>query len=698
MQLVSPSFGWSKPRIILACLFFGISAASFSQPVGDEFAVPQDSECIQHLSSLAGAADGSFLVTWDFIDPFERTFSAIARAFSAQGVPTSGDLTLSQHSSGQQLGAVATALPDGRFVVAWTSRPFALSDISQDGDGASVWARFLAADGTFLSDAFQVNTTVQGNQAVPVIASNTDGSFVVLWSSGDDGQVAAPRPDLYFQRFDSEGAPQGEETRIQSPLPLLTDPRGYALAASPSGEFAVVATLVTPQGYDVWIQSFSADGQPSGAASKVNDLPVRLRAPAPSVTHLTDGRFVVAWSQRASKGGAVLARLFTASGLVGETAMLIELSTFFSLFDLHLAADDRGGFILSWADFLPDTPAPSEFTHSYSQRFDDGARPRGPKVRLNRSTRFDQDTPYTFERPDGEITAVWTSRAILSILDPPLPFCDANPSQDGSEAGIFGRRVPPLCAGDSALCLREERFVAQVIWRNPRDQNTGLGHSTTLTDESGAFWFFRPENLELAVKVLDGRALNGHFWVFYASLTDVEFDLVVTDRETGASASYTNPPFHLASRGDTQAFASVPTSSVQTGLLAFAGSSPAAPTSRAGSLQPAPQAIPPPDLLLAEQFTVTVSWSDPAKQFSGEGQAVALTGDTGAFWFFNPNNIELLVKVLDGRPINGHFWLFYASLTNVEFTLTVTDNLTGQTRSYHNPPFQFASRADTTAF
>jgi hypothetical protein len=80
------------------------------------------------------------------------------------------------------------------------------------------------------------------------------------------------------------------------------------------------------------------------------------------------------------------------------------------------------------------------------------------------------------------------------------------------------------------------------------------------------------------------------------------------------------------------------------------------------------------------------------------GRAVPLTGDTGAFWFFSESNLELVIKVLDGRPVNGAFWVFYASLSDVEYVLTVTDTVTGKFRRYRNPPFTLASRADTNAF
>lgn len=53
--------------------------------------------------------------------------------------------------------------------------------------------------------------------------------------------------------------------------------------------------------------------------------------------------------------------------------------------------------------------------------------------------------------------------------------------------------------------------------------------------------------------------------------------------------------------------------------------------------------------------------------------SVPLTGQSGYFWFFDSSNVEVTIKILDGRFVNGHFWVFVASMTDVPFTLTVTD-------------------------
>ena len=76
-----------------------------------------------------------------------------------------------------------------------------------------------------------------------------------------------------------------------------------------------------------------------------------------------------------------------------------------------------------------------------------------------------------------------------------------------------------------------------------------------------------------------------------------------------------------------------------------------------------------------------------------------LTGDTGAFWFFSSNNVEMVIKVLNGSGFNSRYWTFAGGLTDVNVLLTVTDTQTGAIKTYTNPqgtPFQPIQ--DTSAF
>ena len=102
--------------------------------------------------------------------------------------------------------------------------------------------------------------------------------------------------------------------------------------------------------------------------------------------------------------------------------------------------------------------------------------------------------------------------------------------------------------------------------------------------------------------------------------------------------------------------------------------------------------------LLDGRFEVTATYDSNV----GSGQATKIeeTDDTGLFWFFNQQNIEIVVKALDAcqDPFN-RFWVFAGGLTNVGVELTVRDSASGEVQRYTNPnetPFQPIQ--DTDAF
>lgn len=258
--------------------------------------------------------------------------------------------------------------------------------------------------------------------------------------------------------------------------------------------------------------------------------------------------------------------------------------------------------------------------------------------------------------------------------------------------------APPegTCTADgTTLCLRDRRFAVKVDWQD-FSGNTGSGKAITLTEETGYFWFFNSDNVEIALKVLDGRPMNDRFWVFYGALSNVMYTITVTDTITGSTSTYDNPSGRFASVADTDA---LPGSQRLEPVHRFQTIIPeeeAPIVSRTDTLQQTCTAGPNQLCLNNDRFQVRVDWR--AGQQSGTGQAVPLTDESGYFWFFDANNVELVIKALDGRGYNGHFWIFYGSLSDTEFTIEVTDTMTGEVRTYRNPQGMLASFGDTRAF
>ena len=121
-----------------------------------------------------------------------------------------------------------------------------------------------------------------------------------------------------------------------------------------------------------------------------------------------------------------------------------------------------------------------------------------------------------------------------------------------SAVGLHRRGCAP---GAETLCLRDGRFRVEAAWRNFEGATGIVRPAAITTGESGLLWFFEPDNWEVLIKVLDGCAVNGRFWVFHAAATTVEMALTVTDTATGQVRDYGNPLGVLAPAvNDTDAF------------------------------------------------------------------------------------------------------------------------------------------------
>ena len=268
----------------------------------------------------------------------------------------------------------------------------------------------------------------------------------------------------------------------------------------------------------------------------------------------------------------------------------------------------------------------------------------------------------------------------------------------GSNAiAIFEYSLDPnRCVPDATtLCLSN---VEVTVDRSDFQGNTGPGFVVPGgSPDSGLFYFFDPDNWEMLVKVLDACALNDHFWVFAAATTNVEYTLRISDPVTGEFKEY-----RLGNTADaitdTGALSCRRSGAVTIAPHRLAGPPSAVEVTSLGSLFTCADS----DTglcLTSSRFQVEVDWRD-FQGNTGSGRVVPLrSADSGLFYFFEDDNWEMLVKVLDACSFNQRFWVLAAATTTVEYTLRITDSETGVTRDYFNP-LGTASPAilDTDAF
>ncbi|HEX4963408.1 MAG TPA: fibronectin type III domain-containing protein [Thermoanaerobaculia bacterium] len=319
-------------------------------------------------------------------------------------------------------------------------------------------------------------------------------------------------------------------------------------------------------------------------------------------------------------------------------------------------------------------------------------------IRLDWKDNASNETGFvvTGSSPDGALAAVTSVPAnaqsfTVTGLAPTTPYTfevtaqnatGSSAASNEASATTLGLAAGPCVAGAQTLCLQGQ-FRVTVRWR--ANGTSGGGQVLNGSGTTGMFWFFDASNVELIVKMIDGRGLNGFFWTFYGGLSDQEYWITVTDTQTGTSRTYHNDSGNLCGLGDVNAFAASG-SAATAGSAVLGGGSASAAACVPGSL-----------CLAGGRFQATVSWHTPDGK-TGAGTAVPLTDVSGLFWFFDATNIELVVKVIDARPVNGKFWIFYGALSDVQYDLTVTDTSTGSSHTYHNNQGNLCGQADTSTF
>jgi hypothetical protein len=241
------------------------------------------------------------------------------------------------------------------------------------------------------------------------------------------------------------------------------------------------------------------------------------------------------------------------------------------------------------------------------------------------------------------------------------------------------------------LCLVNGRFRVTATWENQFNSSSGSAGAIANTDVAGFLYFTDPGNIELIVKVLD---FGDRVLFFYGQLTNLRFTISVLDTTTGATKTYRNTTGDCGGLDDNLATAGT-FGPGGAGDVAGSGGmlfeNPAAGLLPMATCQPGANAV----CLVGNRFRLELDWRNQFDGTSGRGLGKRLSNLTAAFAFTDPANLELLVKTLD---FGDHVLVLYGTLSNLEYTLTITETTTGRVKTYHNAANNYCGGLDSNAF
>jgi hypothetical protein len=292
---------------------------------------------------------------------------------------------------------------DGDFVVVWESD-------GQDGSGSGIFAQRYNSSGAAQGAEFRVNSTTLYSQSAPAVAMDADGDFVVAWES----RVAQGNYDIFAQRFNAAGKAQGGEFRVNTFRP--GPQRSPAAGIDAGGNFVIAWQSDGQEGpvnLGVYARRFNALGQAQGDEFHVNTATSGNQI-APSVAMDADGDFAIVWSD-----SEIRAQRYSARGVAQGDEFRVNTFTTGNQFFPAIAMDARGDFVVAWQSSGQD----GSLEGIYAQRFSAAGAPQGGEFRANTVTANAQKDAAVAMDAGGNFFITWSSDG-----------------QDGSGLGVYGQR------------------------------------------------------------------------------------------------------------------------------------------------------------------------------------------------------------------------------------------------------------------
>jgi hypothetical protein len=384
--------------------------------VGGDFQVNTYTPNPQSFPAVALDTDADFVIVWQSIgsNGGDTSNSSVqGRRYSPAGIPQEDQFQVNTYTTGFQSYPTVTVDDDGDFVVVWESTGSAGSD----SDSLSIQGQRYNTAGLPQGNQFQVNTDTTGHQRLPAVSMDSDGDFVVVWQSygsGSDGDGYS----IQGQRYNSHGLPQGSEFQVNT---YTTNNQRYpAISLDDDGDFVAVWQSDGSSGSDTSFHSiqgqrYNSTGAPQGNQFQVNTY-TTLGQHRPAVALDSDGDFVVVWDSNGSPGSAGAdtsaysiqgQRYNAAAAPQGSQFQVNTYTTSFQWFPA-VTLDSDGDFVIVWTSH-GSTGTDNDYGSIQGQLYNSDGDPQGSHFQVNTYITSYQEHPTVSLDDDGNFVATWVS-------------------------------------------------------------------------------------------------------------------------------------------------------------------------------------------------------------------------------------------------------------------------------------------------
>jgi hypothetical protein len=327
----------------------------------------------------------------------------------AQLARVGGEFQINAYTPGVQRFSRVAGLPDGGFVVVWTSE-------GQDGDGFGLFGKRFGADGQAVSPEFPVNSTVIGDQWAARLALAPDGTFLVVWGT-------RPERTIMGRRFDMAANALTGEIRISDDaFRFVFSPD---VAASEAGGYVVVWAFGDIAGDFIRGQALGADARPNASAFLISD-PSGFRGDRqPAIASGQGSSSMAVWCT--GFRGSVDGRVFEEPAQPMGQGFTVSDNVEFELAQPQICHHRDSGFVVVWQGRRGEFPNDTGVVNY--RRYDDRGVAQTPELTVTADDgEPDEGSPTVACGRDRQTVIAWVElygiRGRHFIQDPPFEFSE----------------------------------------------------------------------------------------------------------------------------------------------------------------------------------------------------------------------------------------------------------------------------------
>ena len=305
-----------------------------------------------------------------------------ARFLSSSNTWATGDVQVNASTNCYQLSPALATLANGNVVAVWASINQAGATSMQD-----VYGQLLSPTGQKIGTEFLINQFTSYNQRTPAVAALPGGGFIVAWVSEQERNVVGnadpnyqyfygatnlPSVDIYARLFNAAATAAGGEFLVNTSANICANP---SVAVASDGRFLIAWSqkdLASPatNSWDIVARPFSSAAV-GGTAARVNTCLLGDQY-APRVS-VVGADYLVVWTSLDQDGSreGVFGQFLRGDGAPAGGEFLVNTTTISQQMHPAVASDGSARFLVAWTSFVGGV---SSFD-LYAQRYVNVAQP-----------------------------------------------------------------------------------------------------------------------------------------------------------------------------------------------------------------------------------------------------------------------------------------------------------------------------------